>query len=499
VLSGLDLVVALVAVVAGATGTWSPCGLSMIETIGPSGHEGGRRTTVAACFTFALGALAGGVLTFGSLSLLGAALGARGDGTAALAAVVVAAAAAVGDARGTRILPQIRRQVPEPWRRAMPLPLAAGLYGGLLGLGFTTFVLTFAVWALAGIAVALGNPEAGLVIGLAFGFGRALPVVAMAPWAEGERGARMTELMAERPGILRGARLANAGALALFALLVASGTAAAAQRVAPSATDPTVAGSAFAFQRPGVGGMVRLGGRIGAIPGHNPALAGRLVAWRQGDVVRVLDLRTIRVVVQRRIPGVQKIAISGRWLAYRRRVGRGELLQAQPLLGRGLTRTIARAGSTVSMGRPAIHSDTVVFHLASRSGSAVLAYNVRRRRLRVVRRSRTAQLLHASIVGDRLLYVAVSRCAQELRLGRLRSTRGERVLMRIGSTALRDRGHSRGHTGQGSEPGRCPRRSPARTNTMLWTTALSPRRAYVTQLRPRRDGSTFPTIVSVAR
>ena len=31
----------------------------------------------------------------------------------------------------------------------MPLPLAAGLYGVLLGLGFTTFILTFAVWALA--------------------------------------------------------------------------------------------------------------------------------------------------------------------------------------------------------------------------------------------------------------------------------------------------------------------------------------------------------------
>ena len=51
----------------------------------------------------------------------------------------------------------------------MPVPLAAGLYGVLLGLGFTTFILTFAVWALAGIAVALGDPQLGLAIGLGFG------------------------------------------------------------------------------------------------------------------------------------------------------------------------------------------------------------------------------------------------------------------------------------------------------------------------------------------
>ena len=43
----------------------------------------------------------------------------------------------------------------------MPVPLAAGLYGVLLGLGFTTFILTFAVWALAGISVALGDPRLG--------------------------------------------------------------------------------------------------------------------------------------------------------------------------------------------------------------------------------------------------------------------------------------------------------------------------------------------------
>ena len=46
----------------------------------------------------------------------------------------------------------------------MPLPLACGLYGLLLGLGFTTFVLSFAVWALAGISFAGDSVALGIVI-----------------------------------------------------------------------------------------------------------------------------------------------------------------------------------------------------------------------------------------------------------------------------------------------------------------------------------------------
>ena len=56
------------ALLIGATGTFSPCGLSVIDTIGPTGHTGGRRTTIAACVAFLPGAIAGGLLTFGSLA-----------------------------------------------------------------------------------------------------------------------------------------------------------------------------------------------------------------------------------------------------------------------------------------------------------------------------------------------------------------------------------------------------------------------------------------------
>jgi hypothetical protein len=212
-------VLVIAAAVAGVTGAWSPCGFSMVETLAPHGYAGRLRTTLAACATFAAGALACGVITFGGLSLLGAALGAGGPGALAVAAAV-ALAAAVGEARGARIVPQVRRQVPESWRRRLPVPLAAGLYGVLLGLGFTTFILTFAVWALAGACVAAGDPALGVAVGLAFGAGRLLPVVVLAPPASTEAGAAAHAAMAERPAILRSLRAVDAVAMAACAVVL---------------------------------------------------------------------------------------------------------------------------------------------------------------------------------------------------------------------------------------------------------------------------------------
>lgn len=69
-LGPLEISLAVAALLIGATGTFSPCGLSVIETIGPTGHTGGRRTTVAACATFLPGAIAGGILTLDRKSVV---------------------------------------------------------------------------------------------------------------------------------------------------------------------------------------------------------------------------------------------------------------------------------------------------------------------------------------------------------------------------------------------------------------------------------------------
>ena len=205
------------ALIAGITGAWSPCGLSMVDTLAPHGYARRLGTCVVACATFAGGALVGGAITFGGLALAGSALGAGGPAALGVAAVV-AIAAAVAEARGLRIAPQIRRQVPEAWRRVLPVALAAAGYGVLLGLGFTTFVLSFAVWALAGASIAIGDPALGLAMGVAFGAGRALPVAALAPFAASERGGAITAAMCERPAILLALRRVDAAALAACAL-----------------------------------------------------------------------------------------------------------------------------------------------------------------------------------------------------------------------------------------------------------------------------------------
>ena len=242
--------------------------------------------------TFTLGALAGGAATFGGLALLGAALGSGGAAALAVAAVVAVAAAAA-EARGLRIAPQIRRQVPEAWRRERPVALAAAGYGVLLGLGFTTFVLTFAVWALAGVSIALGDPALGLAAGLAFGLGRALPVVALAPRAQRRppscasardparpaprrrcRARRRRPRPGDRARVRRPARAAQATPAILFA---------------GEAYDPATASGVVAWQRPNGVALVRRDGADAALPGRSPALGGGTLAWLEGEQAVIAD------------------------------------------------------------------------------------------------------------------------------------------------------------------------------------------------------------------
>src|SRR5438045_4608659 len=146
----------------------------MVGTVRAARH-GGRGI---AGLAFALGLGVGGTALFGSLGALGAAL--RPGRSVVIAAVALAAAAALADVAGLRVRPQVPFQVPERWRRTMPLPRALFLYGLLLGTGVTTLVPAAAAWALLVLCVALGSPVAAIVVGLGFAFGRALPVLVLA-------------------------------------------------------------------------------------------------------------------------------------------------------------------------------------------------------------------------------------------------------------------------------------------------------------------------------
>jgi hypothetical protein len=493
---------------AGLTGTWSPCGFSMLSTLGPTGHTGGRRTTFAACTTFAFGALAGGAATFTALSYVGRALGGGGSRLAAAGAVVVALGAAAGEARGVRVLPQVRRQVPEHWRRVMPMPLAGGLYGVLLGLGFTTFVLTLAVWALAAISVALGDPRLGLAIGVAFGAGRALPVVALAPWIDGRRGVRCAELMAERPVLLRSLRrvdglLLLSSALALLAGAATTQTAAAAgppSVLASPATDPSVSGTTLAWAAPGAVGTsheIQSPDPVAQdLAGAGPALGGGNLAVHNGPDVTVTAGET--TVGHVTIPGLVQVAVSGSWLVARALDAAAHgLLYAMPLPALAPITQLASEPPGVDLGRPAIDGNRVVVAIDGPRTSRIVEFDLPAAAPRLLRSSRVSQLLNPSLLGDGLLYEQATYCDQRLVLGSAATTAPERTLLRLGGVASRDLGHERGHTSQGSEPSRCPRPRAPRTHVSLWTTALGPLAAYVTELAPNTAGPPSATLVGV--
>jgi hypothetical protein len=478
----------------------------MLCTLGPTGHTGGRRTTISACATFAAGAVVGGAATFSLLSLVGRALGGGGSRTATAVAVAIALAAAGGEARGVRVLPQVRRQVPERWRRVLPLPVAGGLYGILLGLGFTTFVLTLAVWALAGLCVALGDPAAGLAVGVAFGAGRALPIVVLAPWIDGARGARCAELMAERPAVLRTLRRVDGLLLALCAVALGAGAGAGSARaagapvaVAAGATDPTVSGGLVAWESPATGAGVALDGP-GAAPralgGADPALGGPNLAVHAGAEVTVTaGGATVGRVA---LPGVEQLAVSGGWLVARVADATGrQILFALPLPSLAPAMVVAAEPAAVDLGRPAIDGSRVVAAVNGPKVSKIVEFDLASRRQRVLRQSRGSQLLNPSLLGDRLLYERATYCDQRLILASPASAAGPEVLLRLGGVGRRDMGYEPGHTSQGSEPSRCPKPRAPRTPVSLWTTALAAGEAYVTELTPQAAGPPLATLLGI--
>ena len=494
-MSAAAAILFVTAFVAGVTGAWSPCGFSVVETIGSRRAHLGGRAIAASCATFALGALTGGAITFGGLATLGALAGGSAGTGGLVAVTAILALTALGELLGVRVFPQIRRQVPEPWRRTMPLPLATGLYGVLLGFGFTTYVLTLAVWALAALALASGEPSTGLLIGLGFGAGRALPVALMAP-RYATLGRRLERRMAERPVLLRRLRLADGALLtALAVAFLASGSASAAQRpqlVATGATDPSRAGSLLAYERVGHGGAVLVDGdAISQRPADDVAIGGRYVATRAGTTLTVQDRTSGTAVVQLDAPGATQLAVSDRWLVWRAdRPGGGDRLLALPLPvaqavpAAGVAHVVAGASRREAIDRPALSGDHLAYAADTRGVSAIVIANLKTRHRRRVLATRGAQLSQPALDGGRLLYVQSSYCSQQLRAVSTRSLRGARTLLRIGGNARRDALHEPGYTTQGSEPSRCPPGTPHRTATVLWTTALAGRVAYVTLLRP---------------
>src|ERR671930_1638721 len=445
----------------------------MADTVGAA-----RGSRLGLFASYGAGLALGGAAFFGALGALGAWVS-----FPLIAALVIAAAAAAVDLAGLRVRPQVRFQVPERWRRTMPLPRALFLYGLLLGTGFTTFVPAAAAWALLPLSLALGFPGA-IMVGLSFAAGRALSVLAV----------RDETAFAERPKGLRALRVLAAVSLALA---LAAGEARAAQ-VASPAGDPGAQGTDLVWQEPGVGGFLLRNGQTTQLPGNDPAIGGARIAWHAGDQLTIADSATLLPQLQEAIPGLEKLAVSDKWFVYRRALPNGmEQLRAFSFSDTATTITLTHARARGRLGRPSLSGDVVVYHVAGPGGSSLYAYDLSTRKLRLLRTSTRAQLLNPVRLGSKLLYVRITRCGQQLRLGPLDGNGAGRILYKLPPLAGQDLGHERGHTGQGERLPCSPRAKP--TSRMLWTTALSGTAAYVTVLRPGAGGVMTPSLLSLSR
>jgi len=299
--------------------------------------------------------------------------------------------------------------------------------------------------------------------------------------------------LAERRQGLRALRVLAAVSLALA---LVAGEARAAQ-VASPAGDPSAVGTDLVWQEPGVGGFLLRNGQKTQLPGNDPALGGARIAWHAGDNVTVADSATLVPQLQEAIPGVQKLAVSDGWLVYRVAVSGKEELRAQSLAEPFSTTTLTRPRVPGRLGRPSLSGDLVLYHLAGPGGSGLYAYDLSTGKRSLLRSSTRAQLLNPVRLGSKLLYVRITRCAQQLRLGTLDGSGAGRVLYKLPPLAGQDLGHERGHTHQGERLPCSPRPKP--TSRMLWTTALSDTAAYVTVLRPGTGGVMSPSLLSISR
>jgi hypothetical protein len=168
-----------IAVVAAASSTWSPCGVSMLATITPLAERGrGHRYTRTATWFVAGSVLGGATLGIGMAAL---AAGVRSLGISAVLVAALACGAsglaAAADARlaGFR-LPVHHRQVNERWLdQFRPWVYGAG-FGWQIGAGLVTYIKTSAVYLMIVLAALTSDPWVALSIGALFGLVRGLAV-----------------------------------------------------------------------------------------------------------------------------------------------------------------------------------------------------------------------------------------------------------------------------------------------------------------------------------
>ena len=178
-MDALTALALVVAVIAAARSTWSPCGVSMLSTITPVTEASRQRRYPLTVAWFLLGAVAGGA-TLGVLaSTLAAGVGALDLTTTTTLGLLAALAlvAAACDARSLGLtLPGHGRQVNESWLTRYRSWVYGLGFGWQIGAGLATYIVTAAVYLTVVAAALTGSPAVAFGIGLAFGLVRGLAI-----------------------------------------------------------------------------------------------------------------------------------------------------------------------------------------------------------------------------------------------------------------------------------------------------------------------------------
>jgi hypothetical protein len=426
----------------------------MVETFTPAvcGSRFRQRLAIA---LFALGALVASAALGAALGFVGSLVGTR---PALIAAAALAFLAALREAGIVRVpLPQSRRQVPERWQYELPLPLWSAGYGAGLGLGFLTYQPVATFWVACAAALALGKPAVAAGCFALYGAGRAF----MAVWPRHREpsGPVAVERLVGRASFVS---RANAVVLGLVVVLLAVAPAAgAAVASLGRGFDPAADGKTLARTRKDSGTFKVLVAPPApdptdiVSPANAPALDGDYLAYDDDEGIKVIDWRNHSLV--RELDGpYSHPALDYPRLAYIRDDGAHErLVLAKDISKPNLDeRVIASVRAAADLGRPALRGGRLAWHRIVRGGSAIYVLNLATNDRSAIRRTNVWMEANPSVTSRRIVWVEHRPKASYLRMKSFGSKRTKTLM------------HVNGR------------------KTLLWTTALTGRTAYVTKWTP---------------
>lgn len=195
----------------------------MLASITPLGERGRQRHWGPTAVAYTIGSVAGGATTGALAGALGVALATwleRPSGWILFGALLLAALFEIGAMPVA--LPTIQRQVNEDWLDEYRGWVVGLGFGVQLGAAFTTIVTSASVHVAFLAAVLTGSVAGGVLIGVAFGAARALPLLAVksveTPQALADVHRRMDGLAGTAHAVVAGA----VAFLAIAALLLSS-------------------------------------------------------------------------------------------------------------------------------------------------------------------------------------------------------------------------------------------------------------------------------------